>query len=70
MRGDIYMKFAARINSFKSGGKTTLDIIKEISEIEKVAHVDLNYPEHFENINFEELKNLLEEKNIKYQVIL
>ena len=59
------MKFAARINSFKSGGKTTLDIIKEISEIEKVAHVDLNYPEHFENINFEELKNLLEEKNIK-----
>ena len=59
------MKFAARINSFKSKGKTTLDIIREISEIKKVTHVDLNYPEHFENVNFEELKALLEEKNIK-----
>ena len=59
------MKFAARINSFKNRGKTTLDIIKEISEIEKVTHVDLNYPEHFENVDFEELKNLLEEKKIK-----
>ena len=59
------MKFAARINSFKSKGKTTLDIIREISEIEKVTHVDLNYPEHFENTDFEELKNLLEEKKIK-----
>ena len=48
------MKFAARINSFKSKGKTTLDIIREISEIKKVTHVDLNYPEHFENVN---LKN-------------
>ncbi len=65
MRGEIGMKFAARINSFKEKGKTTLDIINEISEIEKITHVDLNYPEHFENIDINELKKLLNEKNIK-----
>ena len=59
------MKFAARINSFKKNGKTTLDIINEISEIEKITHVDLNYPEHFDNINIDDLKNLLKKKNIK-----
>lgn len=59
------MKFAARINSFKKNGENTLDIINKISEIEKITHVDLNYPEHFENVGFEELKRLLAEKNIK-----
>ena len=59
------MKFAARINSFKEKGKTTLDIINEISEIQKITHVDLNYPEHFENIEIDALKELLKEKNIE-----
>ena len=59
------MKFAARINSFKEKRNSTLDIINKISKIEKITHVDLNYPEHFENIDINELKNLLKEKNIK-----
>ncbi len=59
------MKFAARINGFRTLKNTITDILEEISEIDKITHVDLNYPEHFQDIELDKLKQVLEEKNIK-----
>ena len=54
------MRFAARLNSFLGDNglniEQTLDLL---GRIEKVSHVDLNYPEHFENHDVEEIRNYL-----------
>ena len=63
------MKFAARLNGFKTEGKKTLEILKEISEIDKINYVDLNYPEHFKDLDLHTLKKFMEESNIKINSI-
>lgn len=59
------MKYATRINSFKRNEKDILKILENISKIEGVTHVDLNYPEHFENTTWEAINNKLNEVGLK-----
>lgn len=63
------MKFAARINSFKKSPLykkiSVLDCIEIISKIDGITHIELNYPEHFENIKVEEVKEALIKHNLK-----
>lgn len=63
------MKFAARINSFKKSPLykkiSVLDCIEIISKIDGITHIELNYPEYFENIKVEEVKEALIKHNLK-----
>jgi xylose isomerase len=59
------MKYASRINSFKRNEKDILKILDKISKIEGITHVDLNYPEHFENNTWEVIKAKLDEVGLK-----
>lgn len=63
------MKFAARINSLKKSPLykkiSVLDCIEIISKIDGITHIELNYPEHFENIKVEEVKEALIKHNLK-----
>lgn len=59
------MKYATRINSFKRNEKDILKILDKISKIEGITHVDLNYPEHFENTTWEAIKEKLDEVGLK-----
>lgn len=60
------MRFAARLNSFLgdngSNIEQTLDLL---GRIEKVSHVDLNYPEHFENHDVEEIRKYLKRNDLQ-----
>ena len=54
------MKFATRINSFKSGSLQSVEeILNRLGTIEGIDYVDLNYPEHFEGLNTTKLKEIL-----------
>lgn len=59
------MKLATRINSFASKGIGIIEILNKVSMIEGIDYVDLNYPEHFMNVDFEVLKTTLEELDLK-----
>ncbi|MEL4503463.1 sugar phosphate isomerase/epimerase family protein [Luteococcus sp. H138] len=57
------MKFATRLNSFKSVAEGTDAILRAVAGIEGIDYVDLNYPEHFDR-SIPELKALLAEMNL------
>lgn len=59
------MKYATRINSFKRNEKDIFKILDKLSKIEGLTHIDLNYPEHFENITWEEIHNKMKEVGLK-----
>lgn len=59
------MKYAIRINSFKREEKDIFKIFDKISKIEGVTHVDLNYPEHFENTTWEAINDKLNQVGLK-----
>ena len=63
------MKFATRINSFLRTGKTVLEAIGEIGGVDGVDYVDLNYPEHFSNHSVNEIKQCMNDNNIKCNAI-
>ncbi|CZQ98452.1 Hypothetical protein Tpal_2269 [Trichococcus palustris] len=59
------MKLATRINSFLPKFNNDLEeVLKEFSRI-GLTHVDLNYPEHVEDISAEKMKGFLEDNNLK-----
>lgn len=55
------MKLATRLNSILPtvDGDITA-AIKQVSEVEGITSVDLNYPEHFSNYSVSEVKNVLQ----------
>lgn len=59
------MKYATRINSFKRTEKDLFKIFDKISKIEGVTHVDLNYPEHFENNDWMSVLEKMDNVNLK-----
>ncbi|PKM95245.1 MAG: AP endonuclease [Firmicutes bacterium HGW-Firmicutes-1] len=59
------MKLATRINSFAGKGKNIIEILQQIASIDGINYVDLNYPEHFVDVDFSLLKTTLEELNLK-----
>lgn len=60
------MYLATRINSFiPNKDVTVIDAIYEIGKVEKLTHVDLNYPEHFNNVDIKNLKKALNDTEIK-----
>ncbi|KJD43860.1 sugar phosphate isomerase/epimerase family protein [Paenibacillus terrae] len=61
------MKFATRINSFKS--MSIIETIDEIAKVSGLTHVDLNYPEHFQTHSVKEIKEALERNNLKLNAI-
>lgn len=59
------MYFTARINSFipdKTVG--VADVLKKFKDIDGLTHVDLNYPEHFNDISVDEMKKILDENGL------
>lgn len=69
------MKFSTRLNSFKTMPKnffgderlkslTVFDYISRMATVDGLTHVELNYPEHFENTSVEEVKKYLIEKEL------
>lgn len=59
------MKYSIRLNGFLSKGFTLEETFQELSKIDGVTHVDLNYPEHFKNHTIKEIKDLLQENNLQ-----
>ena len=60
----LHMKYATRLNSFKSVAGDTEAILRTVASIEGVGYVDLNYPEHFDR-STADLKALLDELGLK-----
>lgn len=58
------MKFAARINSFTREYQNVIDSIKAISAIKEVSYIDLNFPEHFDDIKPKDIKKYIEDSGI------
>jgi xylose isomerase len=61
--------YAARLNSFRNGNwnghkPTTLDLIARASIVKGLTAVDLNYPDHLQNISVSDLKKSLADHNI------
>jgi len=67
------MKFSTRLNSFKTQPEiffeeeklkslTVFDYVSRMAAVDGLTHVELNYPEHFENTSVEEVKHFLTEK--------
>ncbi|PZE56969.1 sugar phosphate isomerase/epimerase [Curtobacterium sp. MCPF17_047] len=54
------MKFATRLNSFVSGGDVSA-ALRRVAATDAIDYVDLNYPEHFENLDPAAMKALLDE---------
>ena len=69
---DVLDKFAARLNSFKIGhldywpGKDNINTFDLLGRASKagINAADLNFPDHFENIKVQELKETLKQLNI------
>ncbi|MHB1393858.1 MAG: sugar phosphate isomerase/epimerase family protein [Clostridia bacterium] len=60
------MKLATRINSFYDESNTSLlDVINEISKVREITHVDLNYPEHFNQNSISSISKTLKDNNLK-----
>lgn len=60
------MKLATRLNSILPtvDGDITA-AIKQVSEVDGITCVDLNYPEHFSNYSVSEVKNVLQAANLE-----
>jgi len=54
------MKFATRLNSFNAGADAG-DALRRIAAVDGIDYVDLNYPEHFVDIEPAAMKPLLDE---------
>ena len=63
------MKYATRINSFLRFDKDLMHAFQAIGKIEGVDFVDLNYPEHFEQYNVDEVKKGLQENALQCNAI-
>lgn len=63
------MKYATRINSFLRGGRTVVEALEAIGSIEGVDYVDMNYPEHFNGISVEKVKEALSENGLALNAI-
>lgn len=67
------MKFAARINSFRQspllvreGRNLSIEeCLEKISKIKGITHVELNYPEHFQDVTIAEMKQLVQKYHLK-----
>ncbi len=59
------MKLATRLNSFINKGGSIIEALNKLAEIEEIRYVDLNYPEHFKNHSFKEIKECLIKNNLK-----
>lgn len=60
------VKFATRINSFKSGtGRTVPEILHLMGEVDGLAFVDLNYPEHFDGIDINSMREALRRSGLQ-----
>lgn len=57
------MKFATRLNSFVSGGDVAA-ALRRIAATDGIDYVDLNYPEHYEQIEPAAMKTLLDELDL------
>ena len=72
LKVNILDKFAARLNSFKIGyrdywpGKNDINTFDLLTRASKagINAADLNFPDHFENIKLQELKETLKQLNI------
>ncbi|WEO76035.1 sugar phosphate isomerase/epimerase [Cryobacterium sp. SO2] len=54
------MKFATRLNSFNAGADAGA-ALRRVAAVDGIDYVDLNYPEHFVDIEPEAMKTLLDE---------
>lgn len=60
------MKFATRVNSFvQKGPQSIIHTIGMIGKIDGITHVDLNYPEHFENTKLNEIDKEMKKNDLK-----
>lgn len=59
------MRFSARINSFRAAGASVEDALRLVASSEAVECVDLNYPEHFPNLDVEGTGRLLKELGLE-----
>lgn len=63
------MKFATRINSFLRPGVGIAEALHQLSTIEDLGYVDLNYPEHFAEYDVPQMRELLDEAGLKLNSI-
>lgn len=64
------MKYAARINSFlPTDSRNVLEAIEQIGKVGVVTHVDLNYPEHFEDVCAEQVLATLQKNGLKLNAL-
>ena len=74
---NVLNKFAARLNSFKIGhqdywpGKNNINTLDLLGRASKagINAADLNFSEHFEDINIKEFQNKLKDYNSKIKLI-
>lgn len=59
------MKFAARVNSFFKSSASLADAINNISKVEGITHVDLNYSEHFLKDSIKNIQKILKNNDLK-----
>ncbi|MGQ4666604.1 sugar phosphate isomerase/epimerase family protein [Metabacillus halosaccharovorans] len=68
------MFFSTRLNSFKANKElyfpkdkqlTTLDLIKRMSTVSGLTHVELNYPEHFKTNTLDEIKDAISQLQLE-----
>lgn len=61
-----FVNFAARINSFYGNSSSSIpEVMKSLSVIPGITHVDLNYPEHLAKSELAAMKQLLAANNLK-----
>lgn len=59
------MEYSARLNGFIGKGYSVKETLEAMSQIEGLDYVDLNYPEHFQEMSLQELKDTLNRCNLK-----
>lgn len=60
------MKFAARMNSFYGAScNSVIEALNQIRTVGGISHVDMNYPEHFNENSIYEIAKGLKENNLK-----
>lgn len=68
------MIFSTRLNSFKAQKElffpkdkklTTIDLIKRMSTVKGLTHVELNYPEHFKTNTLNDIKEAISDSNLQ-----
>lgn len=60
------MRFATRLNSFLSNGDDIKHVISQLSKVEGLTDVELNYPEHFSLYSATELKSFIAESKLNF----